>query len=415
MNLKNLLKSNNFTIFETIKAGAGYLKKNNVDIHDCFKESLLLMSYVLNIPIEKIIINYESKINKNKLKVFNGYIERRAKKEPFAYIIKNKEFYSIDFFVNKNVLIPRPDTEILVDESLKEINRLNARINNDNNDNYNNYNNGINKDIDNNINNNNKKADNSNYKNNNGNYSSINNNNSIDKNITVIDLGTGSGAVAVSIAKNYQYSNIEIYAADNSFRVLNVAKNNIILNSVENKIKLTYFNILNPNIYWYNKSKKKYDARFYEFDIIISNPPYIISDDIDLLSDEVKNYEPYKALDGGADGLKFYRKIFELFSSAIENSADNNPINKEFCLILEIDYRYKEEIKKIYELTFYNKDNRYNKYDNNDRKKYEHKINNKIKNNKYNKKDPINITINFIKDMSGKERVVKINYGKNNN
>ncbi len=408
------MKSNNITIFETIKAGAGYLKKNNGDIPDCFKESLLLMSYVLNIPIEKIIINYESKISKNKLKVFNGYIARRAKKEPFAYIIKNKEFYSIDFFVNKNVLIPRPDTEILVDESLKEINRLNARINNDNNDNYNNYN-GINNGIDNNINNNNKKADNNNYKNyknHNGNYndSSINNNNNIDKNITAIDLGTGSGAVAVSIAKNYQYSNIEIYAADNSFRALNVARKNVILNNVENKIKLTYFNILNQNICWYNKYKKKYDAHFYKFDIIISNPPYIISSDIELLSDEVKNYEPYKALDGGVDGLKFYRKIFELFSSAIENSADNNPINKELCLILEIDYRYKEEIKKIYESTFYNNDNRYNKYDNNNRKEYKHKIN--IKNNKNN---PNNITINFIKDMSGKERVVKINYGKNNN
>ncbi|MHB8326225.1 MAG: class I SAM-dependent methyltransferase, partial [bacterium] len=144
------MKSNNFTILETIKAGAEYLKKNNGDILDCFKESLLLMSYVLNIPIEKIIINYESKISKNKLKVFNGYIARRAKKEPFAYIIKNKEFYSIDFFVNKNVLIPRPDTEILVDESLKEINRLNARINNDNYNNYNDINKGIdNKGIDN--------------------------------------------------------------------------------------------------------------------------------------------------------------------------------------------------------------------------------------------------------------------------
>ncbi|MHB8326226.1 MAG: methyltransferase, partial [bacterium] len=263
-------------------------------------------------------------------------------------------------------------------------------------------------DIDNNINNNNRKTNNNNYKNNNGNYnySGIN---GIDKNITVIDLGTGSGAVAVSIAKNYQYSNIEIYAADNSFRALNVARNNVILNNVENKIKLTYFNILNQNICWYNESKKKYNARFYEFDVIISNPPYIISSDIELLSDEVKNYEPYKALDGGIDGLKFYRKIFELFSSAIENSADNNSINKDLCLILEIDYRYKEEIKKIYELTFYNKDNKYN----NNCKEYKHKIN--IKDNKDNKKNPINITINFIKDMSGKERVAKINYGKNNN
>jgi release factor glutamine methyltransferase len=370
------LKSNNFTIFEAIKAGAGYLKENNDEILDYFKESLLLMGYALNVSSEKIIINYENKITEDKLKIFNGYIERRAKKEPFAYIINNKEFYSIDFFVNKNVLIPRPDTEILVDESLKEIYRLNNKINSANPHSH-------------------HKCNEPGIKNN------------IAQNISIIDLGTGSGAIAVSIAKNYKYSNIEIFAADNSYKALNVAKKNAILNNVENKIKLTYFNILNPNIYWYNEYSKKYNTDFYSFDIIISNPPYIISSDVDFLSDEVKKYEPCAALDGGIDGLKFYRKIFEFFLSIIKNSVNSNlTSNKEFCLILEIDQRYKEEIKKIYELTFYGKDNKYN----NSREEYKYKINT---NN--NKSNPVNITIDFIKDLSGKERVAKINYGKNDN
>ncbi len=370
------MKSNNFTIFETIKAGSEYLKENNNEILDCFKESLLLMSYALNVSIERIIVNYENKITEDKLNIFNGYIERRAKKEPFAYIINNKEFYSIDFFVDKNVLIPRPDTEILVDESLKEVYRLN-----------------------------NKKINSANsYSRHNYNEPDIKNNTA--KNISVIDIGTGSGAIAVSIAKNYKYSNIEIFAADNSCKALNVAKKNAVLNNVENKIKLTYFNILNPNICWYNESSKKYSTDFYNFDIIISNPPYIISSDVGFLSDEVKNYEPCAALDGGIDGLKFYRKIFELFSSAIENSVNSNLTDREFCLLLEIDHRYKEEIKKIYELTFYGKDNKYN----NSCEDYKYKIN-----TKGNKNNPINITINFIKDLSGKERVAKINYGKNDN
>ncbi len=373
------MKSNNFSIFETIKAGSEYLKENNNEILDCFKESLLLMSYALNVSVERIIVNYEDKITEDKLNIFNGYIERRAKKEPFAYIINNKEFYSIDFFVDKNVLIPRPDTEILVDESLKEIYRLNEI--------------------------NNKKINSGNF------YSRYNCNepdikNNIAKNISVIDIGTGSGAIAVSIAKNCKYSNIEIFAADNSYKALNIAKKNAVLNNVENKIKLTYFNILNPNICWYNESSKKYGTDFYSFDIMISNPPYIISSDVGFLSDEVKNYEPCAALDGGIDGLKFYRKIFELFSSAIENSVNSNIRTKEFCLLLEIDYRYKEEIKKIYELTFYGKDNKYN----NSSKDYKYKIS-----TKGNKNNPINITINFIKDLSGKERVAKINYGKNDN
>ncbi len=370
------MKSNNFTIFETIKAASEYLKENNNEIVDYFKESLLLMSYALNVSIEKIIINYENKITEDKQNIFNGYIKRRAEKEPFAYIINNKEFYSIDFFVDKNVLIPRPDTEILVDESLKEIYRLtNKKINSANS-----------------------------YSRQSCNESDIKNNAA--KSISIIDIGTGSGAIAVSIAKNCKYPNIEIFAADNSYNALNIAKKNAVLNNVENKIKLTYFNILNPNICWYNEFSKKYNADFYNFDIIISNPPYIISSDINFLSDEVKNYEPCEALDGGIDGLKFYRKIFELFSSAIKDSISSNSTANEFCLLLEIDSRYKEEIKKIFELTFYSKDNNYN----NSFEDYKSKINTKD-----NKNNPINITINFIKDLSGKERVAKINYGKNDN
>jgi len=300
------------TILELIKAGASYLQ--DAGIEDPFNESLLLMSYTLGLPVDKIILSYGNKINKkNRYGLLNKYIKyinRRSKKEPYAYIVKSKEFYSIGFFVNKNVLIPRPDTETLVSEGLKEIKRLSGS--------------------------------------------------KLKDKINIIDLGTGSGAIAISLAKNAE--NVLIYAADNSYKVLKVTQKNIILNNVEKNVILTYFDILNPNICWYNEDS---------FDIIIANPPYIRTGELETLDEGVRLYEPLKALDGGVDGLKFYRKIFEFVKSL--NGKSGN-----FCLLLEIDSRYMKDIKDMYELEFKNKENK---------------------------------QIYFIKDLSGKERVVKIVYG----
>jgi release factor glutamine methyltransferase len=272
------------------------------------------MSYTLGLPVDKIILSYGNKINKkNRYGLLNKYIKyinRRSKKEPYAYIVKSKEFYSIGFFVNKNVLIPRPDTETLVSEGLKEIKRLSGS--------------------------------------------------KLKDKINIIDLGTGSGAIAISLAKNAE--NVLIYAADNSYKVLKVTQKNIILNNVEKNVILTYFDILNPNICWYNEDS---------FDIIIANPPYIRTGELETLDEGVRLYEPLKALDGGVDGLKFYRKIFEFVKSL--NGKSGN-----FCLLLEIDSRYMKDIKDMYELEFKNKENK---------------------------------QIYFIKDLSGKERVVKIVYG----
>lgn len=304
------------TILESIKIGVSCLQ--DAGIENPFNESLLLMSYTLGMPVDKIILSYGNKINKkNRYKLFNKYIKcinRRSKKEPYAYIVKSKEFYSLDFFVNKNVLIPRPDTEIIVFEGLEEIKRLSGS----------------------------KLKD------------------KIKDKINIIDLGTGSGAIAIAIAKNAE--NVVIYAADNSCEALKVAHKNIILNNVEKNVILTYFDILNPNICWYNENS---------FDIIIANPPYIKAEELGTLDEGVRLYEPMKALDGGVDGLKFYRKIFELVKS-LHGKSEN------FCLLLEIDSRYMKDIKAMYELEFKNKENK---------------------------------QIDFIKDLSGKERVAKIVYG----
>ena len=308
------------TIYELIKNGEYRLKE--AGIQNPYNESLGLIQYVLGLNLEKIIVSYEDDISDVKKQTFEKLIERRFKKEPFAYIVKNKEFYSLNFYVDETVLIPRPDTECLVDAAIEEIRRL--------------Y--GISK-----------------------------------KKIYVIDLGTGSGAVAISIAKNFD--NVIIYAADNNLTSLKTAKKNIIDNGVQEKVVPVFLDILKLNDkenLSLNASAGDFD--FYNlnnYDLIISNPPYITTEDLVSLEDDIKFYEPVGALDGGKDGLLFYRKIFEAASIACE---------KNKTLILEIDYRKKKEIQILFEEKFNN-------------------INLKFK------------KIDFINDLNNKERAVKITYG----
>jgi release factor glutamine methyltransferase len=308
------------TIYELIKNGEYRLKE--AGIQNPYNESLGLMQYALGLNLEKIIISYEDNISEAKKQTFQKLIERRFKKEPFAYIVKNKEFYSLNFYVDETVLIPRPDTECLVDAAIEEIRRL--------------Y------DI---------------YK----------------KKIYVIDLGTGSGAVAISIAKNFD--NVIIYAADNNLTSLETAKKNIINNGVQEKVAPVFLDILKLN----DNENLSLNANIGEFDfhnlnnydLIISNPPYITTEDLAYLEDDIKFYEPVGALDGGRDGLLFYKKIFDAASIACE---------KIKTLILEIDYRKKKEIQSLFEEKFNN-------------------INLKFK------------KIDFINDLNNKERAVKITYG----
>ncbi len=303
-------------IYELIKYGEYKLK--DAGIRNPYNESLGLMRYVLGLSLEKVIVSYDDNISEAKRLTFEKLIERRCKKEPFAYIVKNKEFYSLNFYVDETVLIPRPDTECLVDEAIEEIRRL-----------YDMH----------------------------------------KRKIYVLDLGTGSGAIAISIAKNFD--NVIIYAADNNLNSLETAKKNIINNGVQEKIVPVFLDMLKLNA---NGGKSLEDFNFYNlnnYDLIISNPPYIKTADLTLLEDDIKLYEPLEALDGGKDGLLFYRKIFDAASLARE---------KIKTLILEIDYRKKKEIQFLFEEKFSNIDSKFKK-------------------------------ISFINDLNNKERAVKIIYG----
>ncbi|MDA8053759.1 MAG: peptide chain release factor N(5)-glutamine methyltransferase [Deltaproteobacteria bacterium] len=344
MNLKNSYNfdigiDKDLSVYKLIKWGELCLKGKNIS--NPFNESAVIMGYVLKKPLDGVITSYNIKPAKNHINLFKRLIIKRSLGEPYAYIVKKKEFYSTPFFVNKSVLIPRPDTECLVEETLKEIERLQKGLK---------------------------------------------------RKISIIDLGTGSGSIAISIAKNS--SNVIIYAADNSFKSLEVAKKNIIFNGVEDKVVSAYFDMLKPDICWIDEPQagaaagplepapkaKLFDNALYDFDIIVSNPPYIKTGELKTLDDGIKLYEPLKALNGGKDGLRFYRKIFEL--AALAENPLSSASKKRKSLILEIDYREKSAIEHLYNEKF---------------------------------KDIIFKQITFINDLNKKERAVKIIYGQNDN
>ena len=221
-------------VFEAIKAGSKLLKEKNISTY--ILDSELLLSKSLNKSREEILINLEQNINKKVLADFNKYLLRRSKKEPIAYLLGEKEFWSKKFFVNKNTLIPRPETELLVDKLVTIFKK---------------------------------------------------------KRITILDIGTGTGCIIISLLFELKKSNG--MAVDISREAILVAKKNACKFNLSERIKFLH----KPFEELYGK----------KFDLIVSNPPYIKRKDIKNLSDDIKKYEPKMALDGGNDGLDLIKKI----------------------------------------------------------------------------------------------------------
>lgn len=223
------------TIKEALEKGTIMLKGENLDSPKM--KARILLQDALNKPRQYLIVRDSEVIPAVIAKKYFENIEMVKKGTPIEHITHLKEFMKMNFYVNENVLIPRPDTEILVEEALKIAKRINAK--------------------------------------------------------KILDLCTGSGAIAISIAK--YLDGAEVTATDISKEALRVAKRNATNNEVENKITFIQSDLFE-------------NIRNTKFDMIISNPPYIKKDVIKKLSKEVQN-EPLIALDGGYDGLDFYRRI----------------------------------------------------------------------------------------------------------
>lgn len=258
-------------IQEIQKYSINKLKENN--IYDYNLKAKLLIAKVLNKPKEYLIINGKEELKKDKILEIKDNIEKIINGYPIQYITGNQEFMGFNFFVNENVLIPQPDTEILVEEVLDILKKT--------------------------------------------------------KKYKILDLCTGSGAIAISICKILANSivddNIKISASDISLKALAVAK----INAKRNDVKIEF---IQADLF--DKIGKK-------FDIIVSNPPYIKTAVIKKLNLEVQN-EPYIALNGGKDGLDFYRKIINDAYKYLE--ADG-------YLALEIGFDQRQEVIEIIENT----------------------------------------------------------------
>lgn len=263
-------------IKELLNKGIELLRKN--EIENPIIHARIILEFVLKKNREYIIINNNEEIERNKETEYIEDINRIIKGEPIQYITKHQEFMKLDFYVDNNVLIPRADTEILVEEAIDLINNLKRT------------------------------------------------------NLKVLDMCTGSGAIAVSIAKYIE--NVEVYGVDISEKALEVARRNAEENKVEKKCNFIKSNMFN-NIYG-------------EFDIIISNPPYIEKSQIKKLEKNVRN-EPIIALDGGEDGLDFYKILAE---------EAYRFLNCNGILLLEIGYNQKIDVMQLLE----KKDKYYNIY-----------------------------------------------------
>lgn len=187
-----------------------------------------------------IHLNLHKELTKEQLDSFNEMIQDRLKGRPIAYIVNNREFMGLDFYVEEGVLIPRPDTEPLVEEVIELVKGK--------------------------------------------------------ENLKIVDIGTGSGAITVSLAKYIK--DCQVYSLDISDKALSIGLKNAISNKVEDKI-----NFIKSNIF------SGIEDKGLKLDVIVSNPPYIRRADIETLHTQVKDYEPYIALEGGEDGLDFYRDI----------------------------------------------------------------------------------------------------------
>jgi len=235
-------------------------------------ETELLFTNLLSCNRTQLHLRRKDSLGKDKSVFVSSVLKRRIKGEPIQYILGKTDFFGLDFYVNPDVLIPRPETELLV-ETAVELLTPKSEL----------------------------------------------------RTINILDIGTGSGCIAVSLAKSIK--NAKVYATDISKNALAVAAKNAKKHRVDHKIKFIHSDLFNTR-----------QLRANNYELIISNPPYIPTGQIDKLQREVL-FEPRLSLDGGSDGLKFIKKIIKQSQEFL--SADG-------LLIMEIGFDQANIVKNLF-------------------------------------------------------------------
>jgi len=252
-------------IFNLLKQATEFLTSHNIT--EAQLDAEVLLCGVLKIKRNKLATIRQETLSQEQYQQYQDYLNKRITGEPVDYILGNSEFMGLIFKVNPNVLIPRPETELIVEQATKFIKENNFK--------------------------------------------------------QVLDLCTGSGAIAVSVAK--YNDNVSVTASDISPKALQVAKENAVINNVSNRVEFLESNMFN------NIIDKK-------FDIIISNPPYVTEKEYKCLERELL-FEPKNAFVAGEDGLDFYKII-------AENSA--RYLNPKGILLLELNANISLQIADLF-------------------------------------------------------------------
>ncbi len=246
-------------VFEALRKTEDMLKKQGIE--DFKSDARFLMQYFLGCNSTEYILRQKDEISES----FFELVQKRISGIPVQYITESAEFMGLDFYVNENVLIPRQDTEVLVEKALEFLKGK--------------------------------------------------------EKCEVYDICTGSGCIAVSVSK---MAKVKVTAIDISEKALSIAK----INAGKNMADVTFVkdDILNTKL------------NFSGADLILSNPPYIRTKEIEKLDVTVKCAEPFIALDGGEDGLIFYRKISEIAFNSLNNNGG---------VIFEIGFDQGDDLKEI--------------------------------------------------------------------
>lgn len=264
-----------WTVGKMQRWGVDFL--NQKQINDSKISIDLILCEVLNLDRIELYLKFDLPLNVFELNQVKELIKRLVSNEPIQYLFGKTSFYNLEYKVDKSVLIPRPETEELVDLIVKD---------------------------------NQNKSD-----------------------LLVLDIGTGSGCIGISLAKYLK--NSKVFAIDVSESALETAKHNARINKIEN-IEFHILNIL-------EKAPKT------KFDIIVSNPPYISKDEFEQLDSNVKDYEPEVALTDYGDGLNFYRRFYELFDKMLNENGVfyvENSFEQGKGLIEAFNKKYDVEIFK---------------------------------------------------------------------
>ncbi len=243
---------------------------NSKGVSNAGLDSLILLAHALSLSKEQIIFNPERQIAEAEEKKFFDLINRRAAREPVSHLIGKREFFGEDFLVSRDVLDPRPDSEILIESVLKKFPDREEKL-------------------------------------------------------KILELGVGSGCLIVTLLKTYK--NAAGSAVDISETALAVAQKNSEKHQTNSRLKLLKSDLFSA----LNHEEK--------FDLIISNPPYIPAADIEELEPEVRIHEPRSALDGGKDGLDFYRRIA---------AEAKKFLNKSGKIFVEIGFGQENSVSEIF-------------------------------------------------------------------